>query len=72
MKMTCEEVLPFKVGIVGGGMAGSTAALKMAGLGIETHLFEAKNSLVSGPPICHLHAGGNLYREISESQCVAL
>lgn len=70
--MKYEERLPFKVGIVGGGVAGATAALKMAGLGIKTHLFEAKDSLVSGPPICHLHAGGNLYRELSKSQCIAL
>ncbi len=70
--MKYEKRPPFKVGIVGGGVAGATAALKMAGLGITTHLFEAKDSLVSGPPICHLHAGGNLYREISKSQCIAL
>ena len=35
-------------------------------------LFESKSSLISGPPICHLHAGGNLYREISEQQCIDL
>lgn len=28
--------------------------------------------MVNGPPICHLHAGGNLYREISEQQCLTL
>ncbi|WP_325891916.1 FAD-dependent oxidoreductase [Grimontia sp. NTOU-MAR1] len=62
----------FKVGIIGGGVAGSTVALKLSGLGIETMLFEANESLVSGPPICHLHAGGNLYRDISEQQCITL
>ncbi|MDD1784150.1 FAD-dependent oxidoreductase [Enterovibrio sp. ZSDZ35] len=62
----------FTVGIVGGGVAGATAALKLAGLGIKTHLFEKNSSLVSGPPICHLHAGGNLYRDISEQQCITL
>jgi hypothetical protein len=35
-------------------------------------LFEKEPSLVSGPPFCHLHAGGNLYREISDKQCVTL
>jgi len=35
-------------------------------------LFEREASLVSGPPFCHLHAGGNLYREISDEQCVKL
>nr|WP_269808783.1 FAD-dependent oxidoreductase [Enterovibrio nigricans] len=41
-------------------------------MGVRTHLFEKNESLVSGPPICHLHAGGNLYREISEKQCIML
>ncbi|WP_435273983.1 FAD-dependent oxidoreductase [Psychrobium sp. nBUS_13] len=28
--------------------------------------------MINGPPICHLHAGGNLYREISDQQCLSL
>ena len=63
---------PFKVGIIGGGVAGATAALKMATLGIETCLFEANNSLLNGPPICHLHAGGNLYPTLPLEQCFSL
>lgn len=63
---------PFKVGIVGGGIAGSTIALRLAELGIQVELFEEGASLVNGPPICHLHAGGNLYREISDQQCLTL
>ena len=35
-------------------------------------MFEKGTSLVNGPPICHLHAGGNLYREIPDEQCVTL
>jgi hypothetical protein len=35
-------------------------------------LFEKESSFVSGPPFCHLHAGGNLYREISDKQCITL
>lgn len=62
----------FTVGIIGGGVAGATAALKMASLGINTLLFEAGDTLVNGPPICHLHAGGNLYRDISLQQCICL
>jgi len=62
----------FKVGVVGGGIAGATIAIKLAELGIETVLFERKSSLVYGPPICHLHAGGNLYRDIDEKQCLDL
>jgi hypothetical protein len=61
-----------KVAIIGGGVAGSTIALRFAELGIETTLIEKGPSLVNGPPICHLHAGGNLYREISDEQCLTL
>ncbi|UZE95348.1 FAD-dependent oxidoreductase [Alkalimarinus alittae] len=61
-----------RIGIVGGGMAGSTVALRLAELGINVVLFEAGKTLVNGPPICHLHAGGNLYRDISDEQCITL
>jgi len=61
-----------KIGIVGGGVAGSSVALYLGELGLDVTLFEKSKSLVNGPPICHLHAGGNLYREISDEQCVTL
>lgn len=61
-----------RVGILGGGTAGSTIAIRLAALGLETYLFEKKASLIDGPPMCHLHAGGNLYREIPDEDCVAL
>ncbi|ASP48738.1 FAD-dependent oxidoreductase [Cognaticolwellia beringensis] len=61
-----------KIAIIGGGVAGSTIALRFAELGIDTTLIEKGTSLVNGPPFCHLHAGGNLYREISEQQCLTL
>ncbi|MBD1559045.1 FAD-dependent oxidoreductase [Vibrio sp. S9_S30] len=67
-----KEPKTLSVGIIGGGIAGSTAALKFSELGLDVTLFEKRNSLVNGPPICHLHAGGNLYREISETQCADL
>mgnify|MGYP000563146746 FL=1 len=60
------------IAILGGGVAGSTIALRLAELGIACTLIEKSNSLVNGPPICHLHAGGNLYREISDQQCLTL
>ena len=63
---------PLKVGILGGGIAGATVALRLADMGIHTLLIEASSGLVNGPPICHLHAGGNLYREISDEQCLTL
>jgi len=61
-----------KVAIVGGGIAGSTAAMCLGKLGLDITLFEKNRNLVSGPPICHLHAGGNLYREISDESCKIL
>jgi len=61
-----------KVAIIGGGVAGSTIALRFAELGLDTTLIEKGPSLVNGPPICHLHAGGNLYREICDEQCLTL
>ncbi len=61
-----------KIAIVGGGIAGSSIALYLSELGVNVSLFEKKETLVDGPPICHLHAGGNLYREISDEQCFTL
>jgi glycine/D-amino acid oxidase-like deaminating enzyme len=61
-----------KIAIVGAGVAGSTTALYLADLGLDVTLFEKEASIVNGPPFCHLHAGGNLYREISDEQCVKL
>ena len=61
-----------KVAIIGGGVAGASIALYLGELGLDVTLFEKGKSLVNGPPICHLHAGGNLYREISDEQCVTL
>lgn len=61
-----------KIAIIGGGVAGSSAALYFGQLGLNVTLFEKDESLVSGPPWCHLHAGGNLYREISDEQCITL
>ena len=60
------------IAIVGGGIAGSTTALFLARAGAKVTLFEKAPSLVSGPPFCHLHAGGNLYPEISDEQCLTL
>ncbi|MEI6894638.1 MAG: FAD-dependent oxidoreductase [Colwellia sp.] len=61
-----------KIAVIGGGVAGSTIALRFAELGLETTLIEKGPSLVNGPPFCHLHAGGNLYPEISDEQCLTL
>ncbi len=61
-----------KIAIVGGGVAGASAALYFGQLGLDVTLFEKESSLISGPPFCHLHAGGNLYREISDAQCITL
>jgi len=61
-----------KIAIIGGGIAGSSIGLYLAKLGLDISIFEKNSSLVSGPPICHLHAGGNLYREISDQSCITL
>lgn len=67
-----QAPLAKRVGILGGGTAGATIAIRLAALGLETYLFEKNKSLIDGPPMCHLHAGGNLYREIPDEDCVAL
>jgi len=61
-----------RIAVIGGGIAGSTIALRLAGLDIDVTLFEEGVSLVNGPPVCHLHAGGNLYPDISDEQCLTL
>lgn len=61
-----------KIAVIGGGIAGTTAALYLGGIGLDVTLFEKNDTLISGPPFCHLHAGGNLYREISDEQCLTL
>lgn len=67
-----KKQLRKKVAIIGGGIAGSSIAMYLSQFDIDIQLFEQGNSLVNGPPICHLHAGGNLYREISDEQCLTL
>lgn len=61
-----------KIAIIGAGVAGSSAAIYLGKLGLDITIFERNNSIISGPPFCHLHAGGNLYREISTQACVTL
>ena len=72
--MQLKELTPNNksVAIIGGGVAGATAAVHLAELGLKVTLLERGQGLVNGPPICHLHAGGNLYREISTHQCIDL
>ncbi|SON53351.1 FAD-dependent oxidoreductase [Vibrio tapetis] len=72
MTTVSDQIKPIEIAVVGGGISGATAALTLAEMGLNVTVFERNTSLVSGPPICHLHAGGNLYREISEQQCLTL
>lgn len=59
----------FSVGIIGGGISGAVTAVQLADQGIDHVLFEKENSVVNGPPFCHLHAGGNLYPDIADWEC---
>ncbi|KII75979.1 FAD-dependent oxidoreductase [Vibrio renipiscarius] len=72
MTLNIDQIAQKKVAVIGGGIAGATTALHLAEQGIHIDLIEKNDSLVCGPPICHLHAGGNLYREISVEQCIEL
>lgn len=72
MLQVSENSVSPSVAIIGGGVAGATAAVHMSELGLDVLLMEKGPGLVNGPPICHLHAGGNLYREISLQQCIEL
>ncbi|GAA5187678.1 FAD-dependent oxidoreductase [Ferrimonas gelatinilytica] len=61
------------IGIVGAGVAGTTIALYLSQhYRCEVRLLDKNDTVVNGPPICHLHAGGNLYREIPDEECLAL
>ncbi|WP_179352682.1 FAD-dependent oxidoreductase [Winogradskyella vidalii] len=62
----------YNVGVIGGGVSGVVIALELAKYGVDTVLFEQRESVVNGPPFCHLHAGGNLYPDISDEQCKVL
>ena len=59
----------YSVGIIGGGVSGVVTALQLAEMGVDTILLEQEENVVNGPPFCHLHAGGNLYPDISDEQC---
>jgi len=72
MKYQSSKNSNIRVGIIGGGIGGATIALRLSEQGANVVLFEKESSLVNGPPMCHLHAGGNLYREISDQQCIDL
>ncbi|MCT7656770.1 hypothetical protein MBH78_23465 [Oceanimonas sp. NS1] len=41
---------PAEVGILGGGIAGATVALRLTDMGINTLLLESGTGLVNGPP----------------------
>jgi 2-polyprenyl-6-methoxyphenol hydroxylase-like FAD-dependent oxidoreductase len=64
--------MSYSIAILGGGVAGATLAIKLSDSGLPSVLFERGGSLVNGPPMCHLHAGGCLYREIPTQDCLTL
>lgn len=68
-----HQCRPVDITVVGGGVAGATIATQLLRYAnVRLTLVEHNRSLISGPPFCHLHAGGNLYREIDLTQCKRL
>lgn len=55
-----------RICIVGGGISGCLSAIKLSQNNkLLIDIFEKKSDILSGPPFCHLHAGGMLYPMIS-------
>jgi len=63
--MAIQQTYSAKIAVVGGGIAGATIALYLSQLHLDMTLFEKSKSLVNGPPICHLHAKENRYKELT-------
>ena len=61
---------PVKIGIVGAGVGGSVAAVRLASVfrAAEVVLMEKSGDILSGPPFCHLHAGGMLYTTMTDEE----
>ena len=51
---------PPRFAVIGGGIAGSTTALHLAGQGIYLSFIDRGDDLVNGPPFCLRHAGESL------------
>ena len=59
--------------IIGGGISGCVAALELSkNPNYIIHLYEKTDTLLNGPPYCHLHAGGFLYPEMLINDCQEL
>lgn len=64
---------PFKIAIIGGGLAGCVTAIKLAKLkNVEIDIYEKRNTILNSLPYCHLHLGGFLYPELSLKECEKL
>lgn len=61
-----------KIAVIGGGIAGTTAAIQLKRAGHTIDLYEKGNELLSGGPWCHLHKGGFLYPMLSINECKIL
>ena len=61
---------PVKIGIVGAGVGGSVAAVRLASTfrAAEVVLMERSGDILGGPPFCHLHAGGMLYTTMTDEE----
>jgi len=59
--------------IIGGGISGCLTALELSNNKNYTiHLYEKNTTLLTGPPYCHLHAGGFLYPDMNIHDCQEL
>ena len=61
---------PVKIGIVGAGVGGSVAAVRLASMfrAAEVVLMEKTGDILGGPPFCHLHSGGMLYTTMTDEE----
>lgn len=65
--------MPYKIGIIGGGISGVITAIKLSELeNVSIDIYEKRGELLNSSPYCHLHAGGFLYPMLTTHDCQEL